>query len=103
MWVGAAYSAVIDLVLPRMRAVAVALFLFSTTFIGLALGPFTLGKVSDYLTGTGISSAEALRSGMLYTLLIAIVVFVCLLLGARYADHDLASKLERARAAGEDV
>ena len=36
-----------DLVMPRMRAVAGAWFLLMNTIIGLALGPYLIGKVSD--------------------------------------------------------
>ncbi len=103
MWVGPSYSAVVDLVLPRMRAIAVALIIFMSTFVGLAMGPFTIGKVSDYLTTGGMESGEALRYGLLsaHVMLIAAVAF--LLLAWRFLDHDMETKLERARAAGEDV
>ena len=103
MWVGPSYSAVVDLVLPRMRAIAVALIIFMSTFVGLAMGPFTIGKVSDALTSTGMESSEALRYGLMsaHVMLIAAIVF--LLLAWRFLDHDMETKLDRARAAGEEV
>ena len=36
-----------SLVLPRMRGVATAIFFLGTTLLGLALGPFTAGFVSE--------------------------------------------------------
>ena len=44
---GAAAAASQSLVLPRMRGVATAIFFLGTTLIGLALGPFTAGFVSE--------------------------------------------------------
>ncbi len=103
MWVGPSYSAVVDLVLPRMRAIAVALIIFMSTFVGLAMGPFTIGKVSDYLASTGLESGEALRYGLMsaHVMLLAAVVF--LFLAWRFLDRDMETKLDRARAAGEEI
>jgi MFS family permease len=44
---GAAAAASQSLVLPRMRGVATAIFFLGTTLLGLALGPFTAGFVSE--------------------------------------------------------
>ena len=49
LWLGAGASAVNELVLPRLRALASAFYLLLITFIGLALGPYTMGKLSDVL------------------------------------------------------
>ena len=51
MWIGAGASTVQDLVLPRMRAVASAFYLLVLTFVGLALGPYTVGQLSDLPSG----------------------------------------------------
>jgi MFS family permease len=93
MWIGAGASTVQDLVLPRMRAVASAFYILFITFIGLALGPYTIGRLSD-LTG---DLGQAMR--------IALVVngAACgfLLLAMRHLARDEATLLERAKAAGE--
>ncbi len=47
MWIGAAASTVNDLVMPRMRALASAYYILMNTFIGLALGPYGIGRLSD--------------------------------------------------------
>ena len=49
MWIGAGASTIQDLVLPRMRAVASAFYLLVITFVGLALGPYMVGQLSDLL------------------------------------------------------
>lgn len=94
MWVGAAASTVQDLVLPRMRAVASAGFLLVNTLIGLALGPFAMGRLSvatgDLRLGMGIATVGA-----------CLAAIVLLLLAARTLPRDEATKVERARAAGE--
>lgn len=103
MWVGPSYSAVVDLVLPRMRAIAVALIIFMSTFVGLAMGPFTIGKVSDYLVSTGLSAGDGLRYGLLSAHVMLFIAIGFLLLAWRYLDDDMATKLDRARAAGEEI
>ena len=46
LWLGPGASTVQDLVLPRMRGVASAAFLLVVTLLGLALGPYTIGRLS---------------------------------------------------------
>jgi len=58
LWVGAAIATLQDLVLPRMRGTAGATYVLGTSLVGLALGPYTAGKVAA-VTGslsTGIFS-----------------------------------------------
>ncbi len=94
-WIGIGASTVQDLVLPRMRAVASAFYLLLLTFIGLALGPYTIGKLSD---GLG-DLALAMRLGLLAN----VVAVLLLLLLRRSLARDEESLLARARAAGEPV
>ncbi len=93
LWIGAGASTVQDLVLPRMRGSASAAYLLIVTFIGLALGPYSVGRLSVALGD--------LRTAMLCALLAGVAGAVLLLLGARHVAHDEATRLERARAAGE--
>ncbi len=103
MWIGPAASTVNDLVLPRMRAIASAFYILMVTFIGLALGPYTIGQISDTILATGASPADALREGMLWALCILGLSLVMLILAARSLPAEEASRLERARALGESV
>jgi MFS family permease len=48
---GAAAATTQDLVLPRMRGSATAIFFVGTTLLGLALGPYLAGRIS-HLTGS---------------------------------------------------
>ncbi len=93
MWLGVGASTVQDLVLPRMRASASAFYLLALTFIGLALGPYTIGVLSD---ATG-----SLRTGILLGLAANGLAVAFLLLSMRTLGRDQATLLERARAAGE--
>ena len=76
-----------------MRGSASAAYLLVVTFIGLALGPYTVGRLS---VGLG-----DLRSALLCALLAGAVGGALLLLAARHIARDEATRLERARAAGE--
>ncbi len=93
MWIGCGASTVQDLVLPRMRASASAAYLMVITFIGLALGPYLLGHVSDLLGD--------LRRSLLFGLMGNAVALLCLIQAARHLRRDEATLRARAGAAGE--
>jgi hypothetical protein len=103
LWIGIAAGTVNDLVLPRMRALASAFYLLVITFIGLALGPYVIGQLSDHLASTGYSSGDALRYAQLYALSSLGITAVFVLLATRYLQRDRDSVLTRARALGEAV
>jgi hypothetical protein len=94
MWIGAGASTVQDLVLPRMRAVASAAYLLVVTFIGLAMGPYTIGKLSVLF--------DSLRTGMLISLGANLIAVVALLLARPHLARDEAT-LRRRVGAGDLV
>ena len=94
-WLGVGGSTVTDLVLPRMRGRAAAVYILSVTLLGLALGPFTVGLVSD-LTGE-------LRNGLIAALCGNVGAAVLVAIAARYLIEDERTLIERARVAGEVV
>jgi len=96
-------STAADLVLPRMRAIAGAYYILVNTFIGLALGPYSMGKFSDAFMASGLNSADALRSAITVSLSILIVSITFLVMAWRTLPRDEASRLERARSLGEPV
>lgn len=102
MWIGPMASTINDLMLPRMRAVASAFYLLMVTFIGLALGPFLIGLISDNYAASGTSSASALQAGILWGCSTSIVAIVLLLIACRTIRGDIDTKLERAASAGEE-
>jgi len=92
-----------DLVMPRMRAVAGAYYILINTFIGLALGPYVMGQLSDIFLSNGMNTADALRTAIAVSMLTFIPALVCLYLAQRHLPHDEATRLERAKALGEPV
>ena len=92
---GAAAAASQSLVLPRMRGVATAIFFLGATLIGLAFGPFTAGYVSE-ATGD-------LGAGVIANLAVVPLGLLALLVAIRLYPRHYASRLERARAAGEQI
>jgi len=102
-WPGIPPSTAADLVLPRMRAVAGAYYILINTMLGLALGPYMMGQLSDTFAATGMDSAESLRAAIACTLLIFIATLVLLTLAWKNLPKDEASRLDRARALGEEV
>ena len=101
MWVGIPSATATDIVMPRMRAIATAYFLLMNTFIGLALGPYVIGRISDAVLATGQNDADALRSAIAYALVIFVLSSVFLLLAMRHLPKDEGNRLERAKALGE--
>jgi MFS family permease len=95
LWLGPGISSVQDLTLPRMRASASAFFLLLVTFIGLALGPYSVGRISEAMGD--------LRMAMFCMLGSNLVALAAALFAIRHFPRDEASRLERARAAGEKV
>ncbi|WP_353217601.1 MFS transporter [Sandarakinorhabdus sp.] len=95
MYVGVAAATTQDLVLPRMRGAATATFFIGTTLFGLGLGPWFTGFVSK-LTGN-------LGNGVLALLLMAPFTITCLYLVYRWLPAAEASRIDRARGAGEPI
>jgi len=102
-WIGSAIALSNELVMPRMRATASAYYILAVTFIGLALGPYAMGQISDRLTRAGQSSGDALGAAMQWGLLPYVLAFFFLWLASRHVEGEEASRLDRARAAGEPV
>ena len=102
-WPGIPPSTATDLVMPRMRAIAGAYYILVNTMIGLALGPFFMGQLSDVFAAGGMDSAESLRTAIAVSLLMFLVTLVFLTLAWKHLKKDEASRLDRARALGEEV
>jgi MFS family permease len=92
-WGGAAVATIQDLVLPRMRGTASAIYLLLATLVGLAIGPYAIGRVSQ---ATG-DLAVAMRLGFVWDG----AALACLAAAARTVGADEAGTLARAVAAGE--
>jgi MFS family permease len=93
MGAGVGASTVQDLVLPRMRGVASAFYLLVLTFLGVALGPYLVGKLSDTLGVLPLAMQSVLLANV-----VAVALFV---FAARHLANDENSLIERARQAGE--
>ena len=94
-------STAADLVMPRMRAVAGAYFILLNTFIGLALGPYFMGLLSDLFFAGGMNDAEALRTAIAVSLLTLVPALLFMVLAHRHLPRDEATRLDRARSLGE--
>jgi MFS family permease len=88
---GAAAATTQDLVLPRMRGTATAAFFLATTLVGLGLGPFMVGAISD-LTGS-------LRIGILSLIGVAPLSLALLIYAYRALPQAEATIAARAQAA----
>jgi MFS family permease len=102
-WPGIPPSTAADLVLPRMRAIAGAYYILVNTFIGLALGPYFMGQLSDGFAASGMDPAQSLQTAMASAMLIFLVTLTFLTLAWRHLPRDEASRLDRARALGETI
>tara|TARA_B110000908_G_scaffold170855_1_gene231646 strand:+ start:271 stop:1905 length:1635 start_codon:yes stop_codon:yes gene_type:complete len=103
LWSGAGSGIITSLVLPRMRAAASAFYLAMGTFLGLAMGPYLIGYLSDTFVADGMASADALEQSLKLALLVFVVVIVFSLLMKRHLSNDFETRIERARAAGEPI
>jgi MFS family permease len=101
---GAAAATTQDLVLPRMRGTATAVFFLATTLIGLGFGPYIVGQIAD-LSGTMVNGKMVgdLRTGILSLIGVAPIAMGLLLYAYRSVPAAEATLIERARAAGEPI
>jgi hypothetical protein len=93
MWLPPLYAAFLDLVLPRMRGSVISCYILTMTIVGLGLGPFAVGLMSDITNDLG----QAILS--LYWLSPVIAALMVLLIVL--APKDEASLFARAQRAGE--
>lgn len=88
---GAAAATTQDLVLPRMRGTATASFFLATTLVGLAIGPYMVGQISE-LSGS-------MRIGVLSLIAVAPISLALLIYAYRVLPEAEATIDQRARAA----
>ncbi|UTW54716.1 MFS transporter [Kordiimonas sp. SCSIO 12610] len=86
VWLGPVISAVQHLVEPGMRSTASAIFLFINNLIGIGLGTYLIGKLSEYFTAEyGDDSLRyAILAGTGFYLFAALFFFMA----ARYLKKD---------------
>jgi len=103
VYVGCAATTVTNLVLPRMRAMSGAFFILTLSMIGLALGPYILGRISDLFEYQGYTAGDAMQTSMALILLILLIPCVTLFMAVKHLKRDEESVTERARALGEKI
>jgi MFS transporter, Spinster family, sphingosine-1-phosphate transporter len=89
-WLPPLYAILYDQVLPRMRGITASVYLLVATIIGLGIGPYAVGMLSE-ATGD-------LRTAMLSINVVAVPIVLLMLLIAKRAERDEAALLERAAA-----
>lgn len=87
-WLPPLYAILYDQVLPRMRGLTASLYLLVMTILGMGVGPYVVGLLSD-ATGN-------LRVAMLSINAAAVPIVVLMLVIARRAQRDEAGLLARA-------
>jgi MFS family permease len=95
MWLPGVAATGQDLVMPRMRGAAAATYNLATSMFGLGLGPFLVGLVADR-TGS-------ISQGILTVYWLSPLVWIAMFILVRGLPKAEATRLERARAAGEPV
>jgi len=87
-WMPPLYAIMYEQVLPRMRGLTSSLYLLVMTILGLGIGPYIVGLLSD-ATGN-------LRFAMLSIQCVAVPIAVLMVLIARRAERDEQGLLARA-------
>jgi MFS family permease len=96
LWLPPLYSLLYDLVLPRMRGVTSSMFIIITTLLGLGMGPYFVGIVSDKNGGD-------LGQAIMSINVVGPAIVVCLIIVLLRVNRDEQTVLDRARAGGENV
>lgn len=95
-WLPPLYAVMYDQVLPRMRGVTTSVYLLIMTILGLGIGPYAVGLISD-------ANGGDLGRAILSINAVSPVIVVLLLWMASRAQRDEEGLIARARAAGETV
>jgi MFS family permease len=96
VWLPPVYSLLYDLVLPRMRGVASSTYIIVSTLLGLGMGPYFVGIISDR---NGGDLGQAIISVNVVGPAIVIILFYVL----TRINRDESTIMARARAGGEPV
>lgn len=86
LWLGPVTTAVQHLVPAHMRATAAASFLLINNLIGLGIGPWLMGRLSDAMTAS--RGADALRDAAMLCLGFYVIAAVLMLLAVRPLRRD---------------
>ena len=86
VWLGPVISAIQHLVRPDMRATASAIFLFINNLIGIGLGTYAIGALSDSLTAR--FGDESLRYSILAGTGFYLIAATFFFLAARWLERD---------------
>ncbi len=89
IFIGPLYATILGIVPARMRATAVAIFLFIGNLIGLGLGPLAVGMISDALLN--IYANDSIGYALLIVSLTNLLAGGLYLLGSRYICPDWVS------------
>lgn len=95
-WLPPIYAAFLDLVLPRIRGAVISFYILTMTIVGLGLGPYAVGLMSD--VNGGDLGAAIMNLYWLAPILVALTVVLIWRL-----PRDERTMLARARAAGETI
>jgi len=96
LWLPPIYSLMFDLVLPRMRGITSSAYVIISTLLGLGMGPYLVGIVSD--RNGGDLGAAIIAINWNAPVIVALLLVVLLRI-----KRDEGSLLDRARAGGEPV
>ncbi len=87
-WMPPLYAIMYDQVLPRMRGITTSAYLLLSTIIGLGIGPYMVGTLSEAIGD--------LKTAILSVNAAAIPIVILLIIVARRAERDEAGLLDRA-------
>jgi MFS transporter, Spinster family, sphingosine-1-phosphate transporter len=96
MWLPPVYASFMDLVLPRIRGSVMSFYILTMTIVGLGLGPYAVGLISD-VNGGDLGSAIL----SVYWLGVPLVILIVLLIWRFPVDE--AGVVAKARVAGEPL
>jgi MFS family permease len=89
MYLGPCAAHVNSLAPPRMRALASSFYIATLVFVGLAVGPYVIGRLSDLFAAHGASPAQALRGGFVWSLWSAVPTLACLGVAIRWLRTEV--------------
>ena len=82
---------------------AAAFFILTLSMIGLALGPYTVGQLSDVFFAQGMTSGDGLRLSMALVLIVLIIPVIFISIACFNLKQEEDNLLNKARSLGEEI
>ena len=71
--------------------------------LGMALGPYLTGEISDILISQGVNDGDSIRTALALCTCVLVITLGCLMTACKFLPEEEKNKIEIARSYGEPI